>query len=64
LKVSMEKYAVIFMGLLLYVICFICLTAFKILSLVSLLVVLMIICCGVVLDWSSQTLDSNLMYLS
>jgi hypothetical protein len=44
---------VILMGLPLYVICFFSLTAFNILSLVSVLVVLMIICCGVVLFWSS-----------
>jgi hypothetical protein len=42
----------ILMGLSLYVICFICLTDFNILSLVFVLVVLMIICHGVVLFWS------------
>jgi hypothetical protein len=41
------------MGLPLYVTCFFSLTAFNILSLVSVLVVLMIICCGIVLFWSS-----------
>jgi hypothetical protein len=44
---------VILMGLPLYVICFFSLTAFNILSLVSELVVLMIICHRVVLFWSS-----------
>jgi hypothetical protein len=41
------------MGLPLYVICFFSLTAFNILSLVSVLVVLVIICHGVVLFWSN-----------
>jgi hypothetical protein len=44
---------VILMGLLLYVICFFSLTAFNILSIFSVLVVLIIICHGVVLFWSS-----------
>jgi hypothetical protein len=52
-KVSVEKSGVILMGLPLYVICFFSLTAFSILSLFSMLVVLMIICCGEVLLWSS-----------
>jgi hypothetical protein len=43
-KVSIEKAAVILMDLPLYVICFFSLTAVSILSLVSVLVVLMIIC--------------------
>jgi hypothetical protein len=43
---------VILMSLPLYVICFFSLTAFNILSLVSVLVVLMIICHGVILVWS------------
>jgi hypothetical protein len=43
---------VILMGLPLYVICFLSLTAFNILSLFSVVVVLMI-CSGVVLFWSS-----------
>jgi hypothetical protein len=43
----------ILMGLPLYVICFLSLTAFNILSLFSVLVVLMIICHGDVLFWSS-----------
>jgi hypothetical protein len=51
-NVSVEKSAVILMGLPLYVICFFFLTAFNILSLVSVLVVLMIICHAVVLFWS------------
>jgi hypothetical protein len=51
-KVSVEKSAVILMGLPLHVICFFSLTAFSILSLFSVLVVLMIICYGVVLFWS------------
>jgi hypothetical protein len=51
-NVSVEKSAVILMGLPLNVICFFCLTAFNILSRVSVLVVLMIICHGVVLFWS------------
>jgi hypothetical protein len=42
---------VILMGLPLYVICVFSLTAFNILSLFSVLVVLMIICHGVVLFW-------------
>jgi hypothetical protein len=50
-KVSIEKSAVILMGLSLYVICFFSLTGFNILSLVSVLI-LMIICHGVVLFWS------------
>jgi hypothetical protein len=49
----MEKSAMILIGLPLYVICFFSLTAFNILSLFSLLVVLMIKCHGVVLFWSS-----------
>jgi hypothetical protein len=44
---------VIFMGLPLYVICLFFLRTFNILSLFSVLVVLMIICHGVVLFWSS-----------
>jgi hypothetical protein len=44
---------VILMGLPLYVICFFSLTAFNILSLVSILIVLMIIFHGDVLFWSS-----------
>jgi hypothetical protein len=44
---------VILVGLPLYVICFFSLTAFNILSLVSVLVVLMIICHGLVLSFSS-----------
>jgi hypothetical protein len=52
-KVSVEKSAVILMGLPLYIICFFSLTAFNILSLLSVLVVLMITCHGVVLLWSS-----------
>jgi hypothetical protein len=49
LKVSMEKCAVTLIGLPLYVICFFSLAGFNILSLVSMLVVLMIVCHGVVL---------------
>jgi hypothetical protein len=45
--------AVILMDLPLYVICFFSLTVFNILSLFSVLFVLMIICHGVVLFWSS-----------
>jgi hypothetical protein len=41
------------MDLFLYMICFFSLTAFNIRSLFSVLVVLMIICHGVVLFWSS-----------
>jgi hypothetical protein len=41
------------MGLPLYVICFFSLTALNTLSLYSVLVVLMIICHGVILFWSS-----------
>jgi hypothetical protein len=48
-KVIVEKSAVILMGLPLYVIGFFSLTAFNILSLFSVLVVLMIICHGMVL---------------
>jgi hypothetical protein len=48
----MKNPAVILMGLPLYVICFFSLTAFNILSLVSVFVVL-ITCHGVVLFWSS-----------
>jgi hypothetical protein len=44
---------VILMGFPLYVICFLSLTGFNILSLFSVLVVLMIICHGEVLFWSS-----------
>jgi hypothetical protein len=51
-NVSVEKSAVILMGLPLYVICFFSLTAFNILSRVSVCDVLMIICCGLVLFWS------------
>jgi hypothetical protein len=51
-KVSVEKSAVILMGLPLYIICFFSLTALNSFSLVSVLV-LMIICHGVVLFWSS-----------
>jgi hypothetical protein len=43
---------VILMGLPLYVICFFSPTAFNTLSRVSVLVVLMILCHGVVLFWS------------
>jgi hypothetical protein len=43
---------VILMGLPLYIICFFSLTAFNILFLVSVLVVLKIICRGLVLIWS------------
>jgi hypothetical protein len=43
---------VILICLPLYVICFFSLTAFNILTLVSVLVVLMVICHGVVLFWS------------
>jgi hypothetical protein len=52
-KVSVEKSVVILIGLPLYVICFFSPTAFNILSLFSVLVVLVIICHGVVLFWSS-----------
>jgi hypothetical protein len=52
-KVSVEKSAVILLDLPLYVICFFSLTGFNILSLFSVLVVLMIICNGGVLFWSS-----------
>jgi hypothetical protein len=52
-KVSIEKTAVILMGLPLYIICFFSLTAFSILSLFSVLVFLIIICHGEVLFWSS-----------
>jgi hypothetical protein len=52
-KLSVEKSAVILMGLPLYIICFFSLTDFSILSLFSLLVVLMIICHGIVLFLSS-----------
>jgi hypothetical protein len=52
-KVSIEKSAVILMGLPLYVICFFSLTAFNTLLLFSVLIVLMIICRGEVLVWSS-----------
>jgi hypothetical protein len=45
-KVSVEKSAVTLVGLPLYVICFFSLTTFNILCLFSVLVVLMIICCG------------------
>jgi hypothetical protein len=53
--ISVEKSAEILMGLPLYVICFFfffSLAAFNSLSLVSVLVVLMMACCGVVLFWS------------
>jgi hypothetical protein len=50
-KVSVEKSGVILMGLPLYVICFFSIKAFNILSLFSVLVVLMIICCGEDLFW-------------
>jgi hypothetical protein len=53
LFVSVEKSAVILMGLPLYVIYFFSLAAFNTLSLFSVLVVLMIICHGVVVFWSS-----------
>jgi hypothetical protein len=53
-KVSVEKSAVILMGLPLYIICFFSLTAFTILSLFSVLVVLMIIYHGEVLFLSSM----------
>jgi hypothetical protein len=45
---SIEKSAVSLMGLPLYVICFFSLIAFSILSLVSVLILLMIICNGLV----------------
>jgi hypothetical protein len=51
-KVSVEKSAVILMGLPLYVICYFSLTTFNTLSLVFGLVVLMIICHVVLLFWS------------
>jgi hypothetical protein len=51
-NVSVEKSAVTLMGLPLHVICFFSLTAFHILSQLSVLVLLMIICCRVVLFWS------------
>jgi hypothetical protein len=44
---------VIFMGLPMYLFVFFSLTTFNILSLLSVLIVLMIICCGEVLFWSS-----------
>jgi hypothetical protein len=44
---------VILMGLPLHVICFFSLIAFNILSLLSVLIVLMIICHGIVLFWDS-----------
>jgi hypothetical protein len=44
--VSVEKSAIILMGLPLYIICFFCLIAFNILSLFSVLVVLSLICHG------------------
>jgi hypothetical protein len=53
LMVSVEKSAVILMGLPFYAICFFSLTAFNIVSLFSMLVALMIICCGEFLFWSS-----------
>jgi hypothetical protein len=49
---SVQKSAVILMGLPLHVICFFSLTAFNILSVVSVFVVLMMICRGVALFWS------------
>jgi hypothetical protein len=52
-KATVEKSSVILMGLPLYVICFFSHTAFNILSLFSVLVVLMIICHGEALFWSS-----------
>jgi hypothetical protein len=52
-KVSVEKSAVILMGLPLYVISFFSLTTFNILSLFSVLIVLMVIFYGEVLFWSS-----------
>jgi hypothetical protein len=51
-NVSVEKSAVILMGLPLSVTCFFSLIAFNIFCLFSVLVVLMIICHGVVLFWS------------
>jgi hypothetical protein len=51
-NVSVEKSAVVLMGLPLYVICFFSLMGFSILSLLSVPVVLMIICHEVVLFWS------------
>jgi hypothetical protein len=50
--VSVEKSAVILMGLPLYVICFFPLTSFKILSQFCVLVVLIIICHREILFWS------------
>jgi hypothetical protein len=50
--ISVEKSAVILMGLPLYVICFFSFTAFNILSLVSVFVVLMMICHEIALFWS------------
>jgi hypothetical protein len=52
-KASIEKFAVILVSLPLYIICFFFLTACSSLSLFSVLVVLMIICCGVALFWLS-----------
>jgi hypothetical protein len=52
-KDSVEKSAVILVGLPLYVNYLFSLTAFNILSLPSVIVVLLIICHGVVLFWSS-----------
>jgi hypothetical protein len=51
-KVSDEKSAVILMGLLLYVICLCYLYSLQYSFFFSVLVVLMIICCGEVLFWS------------
>jgi hypothetical protein len=64
-KVSDEKYAVILMGLLLDVICFISLMAFGILSLFSVLVVSIIICHREVLFWSSlfDALDASCTWI-
>jgi hypothetical protein len=52
-KVFAVESAVNLMGLPLYIICFFSLTDFSILSLFSVIAVLMMICHGVVLFWSS-----------
>jgi hypothetical protein len=59
---SVEKSSVILMDLPLYVIGFFSLTAFDILSLVSVLFVLMITCCGVVLFSSGLFSDLEASY--
>jgi hypothetical protein len=53
LKVSVEKYAAILMGLPVHIICFFSLIVLNILSVFSVLVFLMIICHRAVLFWSS-----------